>query len=822
MDCRTSPPASVRSRPRRQHHRLPPARLRAPAQVASHHTSLQFCLMSNTGPPVAADPPRNQPHLTMFQHPLTSAGPVNPSHGQDLKPAATNAPGPDHAPVGSPANLKPNACISCQKRKVKCDRTEPCSSCKRYRAVCEFRDPAPRRKRKLSDEDLHAKIDHYEHLLTQFGARVDSKSSLAKTPAAPAPTQPWAPSFTPLNARDQPRPRDPVGPPGTGESPATTKTPDNGRLVFEKGSSRYLESNLWKGIHDEIRDPKQLLHDAPTPSSAMPSTVNQYDPYHLDEGQLVLGLMQGYKLDLRSLHPQLHHIFTLWQAYLDNVNPLVKLLHTPTVQRQVLKAVSNLEAIDAETELLMFSIYLMAVVSMPSEECQALGESKQQLLTKFRYATKVALYRAGFLRSSDLVVLQAFILFLLAMRSYHDIHTQWSLTGLAIRMSQRIGLHKDGSKLGLPLFDIEMRRRVWWQLTPLEVRTSELAGGSISPLLQTRWDTSLPLNVNDSELNPDMKQLPPEHNGPTEMFFCLLRYKMGRFMRQHRHIFFSDFQLVPEGDDSLAERDRAIDEFEQMLETKFLRHCDPSVPLHYLTAIVARCALCIVRLLAHHPRQYTDKGKSLPQSEKDLLFATSLKTIELDNLAHGDTSLQRFLWHLDAYYQWDALIYLVIALRFRNHVEDKEIEKAWYQVNKTLEYHSQIVSDPDNPLHSAVGSLVAKAWNSYANEHARQNRPPPPIEDFKAVGMLVVRAKDKSVAESRGASGGPEAEARSAEAYQAAQPPQQQQTTPPVSASGWNTPLNNTDASPIDWDVWDGLLQEFGPQAGGFAVDLVG
>ncbi|KAK8201700.1 fungal-specific transcription factor domain-containing protein [Phyllosticta capitalensis] len=775
-------------------------------------------------------PPTTAPAITndvgmASQHPLQPSLPINrPLDSNPPNPSAAPAPGPEQAQINN-ASLKPNACISCQKRKVKCDRVEPCSSCRRYRAACLYREPAPRRKRKLSDEDLHAKLDHYEHLLTQFGARVDAKSPSAKPTATPTTSnQPWAPGFTPLNARDQPTPRDPAAGPPSRESPATAPKPaDTGRLVFEKGSSRYLESNLWKGIHDEIRDPRQLLHDHPSPQNG-PSAANQFDPYSLDEGQLILGLMHGQNLDLRTLHPQPHHIFSLWQAYLDNVNPLVKLLHAPSVQRQVLKAVSNPETIDAETELLMFSIYLMAVVSMSAEECQAtLQESKHRLLTKFQHATKVALHKAGFLRSSDLVVLQAFILFLLAMRPYYDIHTQWSLTAIAIRMSQRIGLHKDGSKLGIPLFDIEMRRRVWWQLTPLEVRTSELAGGSISPLLHTSWDTDLPLNVNDSELNPDMKQLPVEHNGPTEMFFCLLRYNMGHFMRRHRHYFFTDCARS-DGEASMADRDRAIDEFEQMLETKFLRHCDPSVPLHYLTAIVARCALCVVRLLAHHPRQYSDKGKSLTQQEKDLLFATSLKTIELDNLAHGDPSLQKFMWHVDAYYQWDALIYLLMALRFRPWIDDKEIEKAWHQVNKTLEYHSQIVSDPNNPLHIAVCNLVAKAWDSYASEHARQNRPPPPIDDLKAVSVLASRAKAKSVTESRGASGGPaeaEGNGRNGEAYQTAQP-QQQQQTPPVSASGWNTPLNTTDSSPIDWDVWDGLLQEFGVQAGGFAVDLVG
>lgn len=48
-------------------------------------------------------------------------------------------------------------------------------------------------------------------------------------------------------------------------------------------------------------------------------------------------------------------------------------------------------------------------------------------------------------------------LFLLSSRYLYDPHTYWILTGIAARIGQRIGLHRDGEKLGLPPFDVEMR-----------------------------------------------------------------------------------------------------------------------------------------------------------------------------------------------------------------------------------------------------------------------------------------------------------------------------------------------------------------------------
>lgn len=96
--------------------------------------------------------------------PWTKASSTNP----EAPPALT----PHHLPG---RNLQPHACVICQRRKVKCDRTDPCLNCVKHRVECEYRVPAPprRRKRQSPDPQLHAKVRRYEEILQQHGVRVD-------------------------------------------------------------------------------------------------------------------------------------------------------------------------------------------------------------------------------------------------------------------------------------------------------------------------------------------------------------------------------------------------------------------------------------------------------------------------------------------------------------------------------------------------------------------------------------------------------------------------------------------------------------------------
>lgn len=124
------------------------------------------------------------------------------------------------------------------------------------------------------------------------------------------------------------------------------------------------------------------------------------------------------------MHPTTVHIFKLWQTFLENVNPLVKVLHAPTVQQQILKASSDLASISKETEALMFSVYCVALISMSAEDVEKeLGESKAVLWSKYRQGARLALSNADLLRTSSLTVLQAFFLYLVCSDNPRDKQT---------------------------------------------------------------------------------------------------------------------------------------------------------------------------------------------------------------------------------------------------------------------------------------------------------------------------------------------------------------------------------------------------------------
>lgn len=119
---------------------------------------------------------------------------------------------------------------------------------------------------------------------------------------------------------------------------------------------------------------------------------------------------------ITHLHPSAIQIFQLWQVYLDNVNPILKICHAPSLQVRIVGAGTNLARIPGPLEALMFSMYLIAVRSMSDEEVQrTLGESKSAILDRYYQATQQALVNVGFMRSNDLMVLQAFLLCLVSI-----------------------------------------------------------------------------------------------------------------------------------------------------------------------------------------------------------------------------------------------------------------------------------------------------------------------------------------------------------------------------------------------------------------------
>jgi hypothetical protein len=161
----------------------------------------------------------------------------------------------------------------------------------------------------------------------------------------------------------------------------------------------------------QFRDAEELLQGSSEDEMYERPITRTYDSIQSDGGDLVFPSPSSE--DLRDLHPSTVHIFRLWQKFLDSINPLIKLFHAPTVQQQVLDASADLDNVSKGMEALMFGIYCTAITSFSEPECLAtFGEDKSTSLRRYHSGARQALQRAGLLRSSDITILQAFLLYL--------------------------------------------------------------------------------------------------------------------------------------------------------------------------------------------------------------------------------------------------------------------------------------------------------------------------------------------------------------------------------------------------------------------------
>jgi hypothetical protein len=122
--------------------------------------------------------------------------------------------------------------------------------------------------------------------------------------------------------------------------------------------------------------------------------------------------------NLRELHPEPKHILKLWQIFIEHANPLIKIVHVPTLQQRIVETAWNLEGLSKQFEALMFAMYLLAVTSLSSSDCQThFGDEKGQLLKRYRNGAVQSLMAAGLFSTRELEVLQAFVLFLVGIFS---------------------------------------------------------------------------------------------------------------------------------------------------------------------------------------------------------------------------------------------------------------------------------------------------------------------------------------------------------------------------------------------------------------------
>ncbi|KAK3341886.1 fungal-specific transcription factor domain-containing protein [Lasiosphaeria hispida] len=625
--------------------------------------------------------------------------------------------------------LNPRSCVTCRRRKVRCDKQMPCSNCRRAQIPCIFPAPgrAPRRprpkdpnapsKQPSSERELELmkRLRKLEGIVEELSGQIEIEptrhpSSAGNSPEAQAAResddhavggrQSSAPSMAGSNhspdsanagltaVKTRPGRTAPGQSSGFGPLRKTSDVHKQfGRLVLnEKGVTRYVSSGFWSTVNDELEEIRRETEDFTDDESDMSDL--EASPQSADVEKSVIdhqSFILGYRsadVDLRSLHPLPSQIPFMWQVYQENVDPILKVLHVPTMNKVIRELRNNLDSLTPSTEALMFSIYYAAITSLDEDEVKLnFGADKDVLLQQYRFALEQALSRANFLTTPDLTVAQAFLLFLVLVRRHDDTRFSWTLTGLLIRISQALGLHRDGSHFpNISPFEVEMRRRLFWGVCVLDLRSAEDQGSELT-IVDGTFDTQQPLNINDSDISPDTMELPIPREGPTDMTFSIIRYEICALSRRLHSVSSAMTRLCP-GDSisTLEEREALLTDVHKRVESKYLKDGTDSNPMYWTAANIARLIVAKMTLVIYQPVLFPGPGNECLSPEKrSRLFDAAIEIFEYSHLLNTDSRAKPWRWLFQTYTQWHAVAYVLIEVAHRPW--SPTVERAWAALN---------------------------------------------------------------------------------------------------------------------------------------------
>lgn len=312
-----------------------------------------------------------------------------------------------------------------------------------------------------------------------------------------------------------------------------------------------------------------------------------------------------------------------------------------------------------------------------------LGEKKDEVLIKYRFAVEQALSKANFLNTSDMTVLQAFVIFLVVVRRQDESRFCWSLTGLVIHLAQGMGLHRDGSHFGLSPFETEMRRRIWWALLVLDLRAADELGGDLI-IGDTYHDTKMPTNINDTDISPESTEFPEEREGRSDTAVALVRYEICLLCRGLIKAASASINECPKdapiASAGLEERERMLAEIYQRVESKFLKHVmDETDPLYWMAAMVARIIMAKMCLVIYQPLLFPGSDGELPDEARKRLYMASIEIVEYNHILNVDSRYKQYKWLFQTYTNWHAMAYFLIDSCRRRWTP--LVERGWQALN---------------------------------------------------------------------------------------------------------------------------------------------
>ena len=315
------------------------------------------------------------------------------------------------------------------------------------------------------------------------------------------------------------------------------------------------------------------------------------------------------------------------------------------------------------------------------------------------------------------------------------------MLGVAIRIAQRMGVHNESTYAKYTALEAEMRRRLWWSLIIFDSRICELSDYKTAMLTPT-WDCKTPLNVNDSDAQPEMKSPPVVHGKPTEALFAVVRSELGEFVRHSAfHLDFTNPSLKPiakNAQHGLILEGGGLIALEKTIEKTYFEFCNPENPLHHMTIWTTRGYLAKCRLLEHYSR-HSRSSMQQTDTQRDAAISFALSMIECDTKLILSPLIKGYLWYVHIHFPFPAYIHIVQDLRKRPVQE--HAEKTWEVMSDNYEARFMNPEQDDNPFFKIFSRFILQVWEAREVVFKQSNKslePPRIVRDIKRKVMQII------------------------------------------------------------------------------------
>lgn len=435
-------------------------------------------------------------------------------------------------------------------------------------------------------------------------------------------------------------------------------------------NSRKLTFTLNDPAMDHRTDAEKA---APLPqSSGSTEDFLEPGPTYIQPGAGFIFGEVGNKTSLMDFLPSKVAADALLEQYLKACHYINRVVHWPSFQVQYDNFWTNvLLGIEpaASVQALVFSIMFQAVASMTDLEiAAAFSRGKRAVLTNFQTGTEVALAKAHFLRSTKIEVIQSLVIYLIPMCRNEMSRAHAVLVGMAIRLGECMGLHRDPKDIfGASPVEAHVRRTVWYQLCFLDMRTNE-AQGPKPAIRRDDYDTKFPYNINDADLlSADPRDSDTEW---TDMTISRMRFECNEMHR----VLFVDRQRLEKKQISLTHVLAKIESFRKAMEAKYHPIFDPSIPIQHYARLVMNILLLRMHIGVLH-RYHNSTSTRIPDRLRQIILTSGTQLTEDAVKLDTDPEFKQWRWCNGNYQQYHAAFLLLVEV-FAYPMR-KEADRLW-------------------------------------------------------------------------------------------------------------------------------------------------